>query len=68
MLWLMYRLESPASHKKTVEWYEEDIMTKPSLNEYASAEVGVFHSRICEAIDVGEALKGSHEEIVYSSL
>ncbi|KAF4724571.1 Apoptosis-inducing factor 2 [Perkinsus olseni] len=48
---MLYRLESPASHKKTVEWYENEIVKKPSLNEYASAE---------------DAVKAFHEEIVNS--
>ncbi|EER01048.1 hypothetical protein Pmar_PMAR015700, partial [Perkinsus marinus ATCC 50983] len=48
---MLYRLESPASHKKTVQWFEEDIMKKPSLTEYGSAE---------------DAMKAFHEEIVDS--
>ncbi|KAF4664815.1 Apoptosis-inducing factor 2 [Perkinsus olseni] len=48
---MLYRLESPASHKKTVEWYDNEIVKKPSLNEYASAE---------------DAVKAFHEEIVNS--
>ncbi|KAF4722177.1 Apoptosis-inducing factor 2, partial [Perkinsus olseni] len=36
---------------KTVEWYENEIVRKPSLNEYASTE---------------DAVKAFHEEIVNS--
>lgn len=63
---MLYRLESPASHKKTVQWFEEDIMKKPSLTEYGSAEVQVVALVSCELVYIQDAMKAFHEEIVDS--
>ncbi|KAF4677876.1 Apoptosis-inducing factor 2 [Perkinsus chesapeaki] len=49
---MLYRLESPASHKKTVEWFENDIMKKPALSEYDSPEeaMNAFHKEIVDSL------------------